>query len=123
MSPMGLIKSFVATSAIAKRRIIALGAADGEVVQATSDAGLIGVSGIRGAKIGETVDVYLSDVHPITFGGLVTSGDFVTADAEGRAIKADPAPGETLFVIGRALETGPENAIGNVLIHPQQITG
>lgn len=123
MTPLGLVKNFTAETAVAKRRIVSFGTAEGNVIQSTSPAGVLGVSGIRGATVGERLDVYLSDIQPVEFGANVTAGDYVTADANGRAIKAAPGAGVTMFVVGRAMESGGVNAIGNVLIQPQQITG
>lgn len=120
---LGLVKSFGATTEIAKRRILAFGASEGEVVVATGPNGLLGVSGIRGAAAGETIDVYLSAPQDVEFGAAIGYGQYVTAGADGRAVPAVPAVGETIEVIGKSLEDGPVNAVCKVLIAPQQITG
>lgn len=123
MNVLGLVKNFTAETAIAKRRIVSFGASEGQVIQSTSDAGVLGVSGIRGAEAGARVDVYLSDIQDVDYGALVTAGNYVTADANGKAIPAAPAAGVQMQVVGRAMEAGPAGAVGKVLIQPQQITG
>lgn len=117
-TPMGLVKAFTAETAIAKRRIVSFGSDDGAVIQSTSDAGVLGVSGIRGAEAGAHVDVYLSDIQDVEFGAAISSGQYVTADADG---KGTPASGAGTHVVGRALESGGAGAICKVLIQPQQI--
>ena len=79
---------------------MSFGASEGQVIQSTSDAGVLGVSGIRGAEAGARVDVYLSDIQDIECGALVTAGDYVTADAEGKAIPAAPAADAQMQVVG-----------------------
>ena len=124
MNALGLVKNFIPSGAIAKRRIVAMAAAEGVVAQANSDERLLGVSGIRGASATDTrVDVYLSEIQDVEYGELIAFGDFLTAGADDRAVKAEPGAGVTMHVIGRAMESGPENSIGKVLIQPQQITG
>jgi hypothetical protein len=122
-TPLGLVKSFTAETAIAKRRIVSFGTQDGHVVQSTSDTGILGVSGIRGAEAGGPVDVYLSEMQGVECGANVNAGDYITADADGKAIPAAPAEGEQMQVVGRAMESGPLGAILTILIQPQQITG
>ena len=123
MNPLGLVKNFTAETAIPKRRIVAFGAVDGFAALAVAAPGVMGVSGIRGADVGGRVDIYLSDFHDVEFGGAVANGDYVTADADGRAIKAAPGAGLTMDVVGRAFATGPAGSIGSILVQPQQITG
>lgn len=124
MSVLGMVKTFTATSLVEKRRIVAFGAASGLAQQALPGANLLGVSGVRGAQPGTPLDVYLSDVHGVECGGALEAGDYVTADAQGRAIKAEPAVGATMQVIGRTLDgCDAAGAICDILIQPQQITG
>lgn len=123
MSPLGLVKTFIAETLVNKRRIVAFGANDGQVKQAVSDADTFGVSGVRGAEIGQGLDVYLSGVHSLECGAPVVTGQFLAADVDGRAIPAAPAAGVQMLVIGRALQSGGVGAQCDVLIQPQQITG
>ncbi|MEP3298557.1 MAG: hypothetical protein ABJO27_19145 [Pseudoruegeria sp.] len=123
MTPMGLIKNYTAETLVNKKRIVSFGTSEGLVAQSVSDAGMFGVSGIRGAQAGERLDVYLSDEQTVEYGGPINYGNYVTADVDGRAIVAAPAVGVQMFVIGRALETGGVDVFGKILIQPQQITG
>lgn len=120
---IGMVKSFTADAEVVKRRIVAFGGQDYHTVTATGPTNLLGVSGIRGAKPGEVLDVYMSDTQDLEYGELISFGDYVTAGPDGRAVVASPAADVTMEVIGRAMETGPEGAICKVLICPMQITG
>jgi hypothetical protein len=123
MNALGLVKSFTAETEIAKRRIVSFGNEEGHVIQSNSPDGVLGVSGIRGATAGDRVDVYLSEMHPLECGAAVVVGNYITADADGKAIPAAPAEGEQMQVVGRAMESGVAGAILTMLIQPQQITG
>ena len=123
MTPLGRIKNFTADTAIGKRRIVKFGASEGRVAQADGAAGLLGVSGVRGADAGARIDVYLSDIQPVELGGAVAYGDWLTSDANGKAIVAAPAEGVTMEVIGRAMAAAGAGAIIDADIAPQQITG
>lgn len=110
-----LILPFTASAAIIGRRILKHGAADGTAVQATaSTEAFIGVSDAMGAPAGGVCDVHLDGPVPIEFGGPVTRGDKLTADAQGRAILANPAAGATAEIIGRALVSGVQGDFGDV---------
>ena len=123
MNAMGLVKSFTAETEVTKRRIVSFGTEDRHVIQSTSQAGILGVSGIRGAAAGGSVDVYLSEIQGVECGAAVSAGDYITADAEGKAIPAVPAAGTRMQVVGRAMESGGAGAILAMLIQPQQISG
>lgn len=123
MTNFGLVKNFTTETLVNKRRIVAFGASSGLVKQAIGDADTFGVSGVRGAQSGERLDVYLDGVRSVECAVVVTAGQFVTADADGRAIPAAPAAGVQMLVIGRALESGGVGAQLDILIQPQQITG
>lgn len=113
--PRTLILPFTATAAIAGRRILKHGAADGAAVQATAATeAFIGVSDPMGAPAGGVCDVHLDGPTEIEFGGPVTRGDKLTADAEGRAILANPAAGATAEIVGRALVSGVLGDFGRV---------
>lgn len=113
-----LTKTFSASAAIAPYRAVKLGASDGVATQAAavSDA-IIGVSNILGADAaGDAVDVVLAGIAEIEFGGTVTRGAFVTADADGKAVAAAPAAGTNNSIIGRAAVSGVDGDIGSVII-------
>ncbi|EHN77499.1 hypothetical protein SMCF_2974, partial [Streptomyces coelicoflavus ZG0656] len=42
----------------------------------------------------------------VEYGGPVTRGARLTSDAEGRAVAAAPAAGQTVEIIGRAMVSG-----------------
>ncbi|MFA5825837.1 MAG: capsid cement protein [Gallionellaceae bacterium] len=89
MSNPILIKSGKAEGAIAAHRIVKFGAADGGVLQASAatDA-MFGVSAELSALTGERCDVIKLGDADVEYGGAVTRGDELTADADGKAITA-----------------------------------
>lgn len=125
MNNPGLTKTLKAGAAITKNRIVKFGADDNHVIQgaAATDA-LIGVADRLGAAAAEDqVDVHLSGVVEVEFGGTVTRGGLLTSDANGKAVAAAPAPGVNNAVIGRAVVSGVAGDIGSVLLAPSQIQG
>lgn len=124
MANPGLIKTFTAETAVAPYRAVKHGTADTNVVQgAASTDALIGVSGQLGVDAGKRVDVTLSDTAEIEFGGAVTRGDWLTSDANGKAITAAPAAGVNTNVLGRAMVSGVAGDIGDILLAPGRIQG
>lgn len=122
MSTPGLIKAHKAAGAVAPRRLVALNAS-GNVVQASATAdAIIGVSEL-GADAGKTCDVIHSHIADIEFGGAVNPGDFVTADAEGKAVAAAPAAGVNARVGGIAILDAVAGDIRPVLLNLTQIQG
>ena len=119
-----LAKNFVAEAAIAAYRIVKLGAADGQVLQAAAvgDA-LMGVQNEVNPAINERTDIIVSGIAEVHYGGAVTRGDWLTTDANGKAIAAAPGAGVNNNVIGRALVSGVLDDIGQVLIAPGRIQG
>jgi hypothetical protein len=84
-----LTKSFAADAEITPYRIVAIGAADGSVKQATASTdALIGVTDSLGSNSANRVDVILMGVANVEYGGNVTRGDDLTADSNGKAVKA-----------------------------------
>jgi hypothetical protein len=82
-----LTKTYAAGGVIAGYRIVNL-SADGTVVQsdAATDA-LWGVADMNGAVAsGDPVDVHLLGLAEVQYGGTITCGDKLTADADGKAI-------------------------------------
>lgn len=119
-----LTKARVADGAITKHRIVKPGSDDDSVAQAAAatDA-LIGVATELAATDAERVDITLMGVVEIEYGGNVTRGALLTADADGKAIAAAPATGANMSVIGRAMVSGVDGDIGSVQIAPGQIQG
>lgn len=113
MARRGLITAFLAGSVIAAHRIVKHGDEDGTVVQASAATdGVFGVSDIGEDAEGEHTDIIMSDSAEVEYGGAVTRGDLLTADAEGKAVKA--AAGNRS--IGVALVSGVAGDIGEVMI-------
>lgn len=121
----GLIKSLEATAAIAKRRFVIFGAADGTGVPAAGSAAYIrGVSSELDTAIGERASVLMTgNVADIEYGGNVTRGDPLTSDALGRAVLAAPAAGANAFIGGYAEVSGVLGDIGSVDVLPGRIQG
>jgi len=125
MNNPDLIKAFKAGAAIAAYRIVKFGDDDDHVIQAAAATDTqIGVTGKLGADAAEDViDITLTGAAKVEYGGSVTRGALLTADANGKAVAAAPAAGVNNAVIGRALKSGSSGDIGSVLLAPSQIQG
>lgn len=121
----GLIKSLEATTAITKRRLVKLGAADGAGVPAVDGAAYIaGVSDELDTAVGERCSVLMVGcIADVEYGGAVTRGDPLTADAQGRAVAAAPAGGANAFIVGYAEVSGVLGDVGSVFVNPGRIQG
>lgn len=109
------VKGFAPGAAITKCRIVKVGAADEVMIQATADVGC-GIANEQGAlATDDTVDVVLSGIAKVEYGGTVTRGAYLTSDANGKAVVADTEGQE---VIARALAAGVVGDIVGVLITP-----
>lgn len=125
MRNQGLVKTFNTGAAVARSRIVKFGADERTVVvgAAATDA-LIGVSDdVAAPATGEVVDVVLSGVATVEYGGNVTVGALLTSDATGRAVVAAPAAGSNNRVIGVAMVAGVVGDLGAVLLSPASIQG
>lgn len=120
-----IIKTFIAVGAIAHHRLVKFGAADGLVTQGAAVTDLIiGVSDCPGGVAdGERVDVVLSGITEVEFGGTVARGALFASDASGKAVAAAPATGVNNNVGGRALSTCASGDIQPALIAPATIQG
>lgn len=124
MANPGLMKPYVAGAAITKFRIVVFGAADGVVIQAAASTDkLIGVAEAFGAATGERIDIVRTGLADVEYGGGVTRGDLLTADANGKAITAAPAAAANAQIIGRAEVSGVAGDIGSVLIGAGTVQG
>ena len=84
-----LTKNYNAEAAIAPYRICKFGSADGNAEQAAAAADAsFGVSDELGAAIGERCDIHIAGMPDVEYGGVVTRGGQVTADADGKAVAA-----------------------------------
>lgn len=120
MANPGLIKAFNAAAVIAAFRICKPSGTGNDVVQAAAATDLsIGVTGEVGAKaIGDTVDLVMTGLVDVQYGGNVSRGQELTSDADGKAVAAAPAQGVNNRVIGIAVVAGAADDIGKMLIAP-----
>jgi hypothetical protein len=116
-------KGFVAGAAIAAKRIVKFGAADNAAIQAAAatDA-LMGVSDLA-ASTGEHVTVVMGGIAIVEYGGPVTRGGLLTADANGKAVAAAPSAGSNNRTIGVAMVSGVSGDLGSVLLQPGSVQG
>lgn len=116
----GLTKSLTATTAIPARTLVKFGAADGAGVPAVSAAAFIyGVAGDIDTAIGERASVHsVGNIADVIYGGAVTRGDALTADANGKAIATTTASD---YYVGFAEVSGVANDIGSVIVSPGRI--
>ena len=124
MSNIELAKGFKAQAAIPAFTLVALGAADGQVVAAAAVTDkIIGVTTDVAPAINERCDVILTGIADVLYGGAVTRGDLLTSDASGRAVTAAPGAGTNNRIIGVAVLSGVLNDIGQVLISQGMMQG
>lgn len=107
------IKSYRATGAIAKHRIVQAGAsADATITQAAAAMNpIMGVHGSLPAVANDVTDVVCGGYATVEYGGTVTRGAPLTSDAQGRAIVATTA-GQRL--VGFAVLAGVVGDLGTV---------
>lgn len=118
------LKNFKAGVAVPRHRICKFGGDDATAVLATAAGDLsIGVSAEIDAAIGEPCDVAIMGLVPLTYGGVVARGDFLTSDAQGRGVVAAPGAGVTVTVVGQALVAGVLGDIGSVNLQPSRLRG
>lgn len=120
-----LNKTFIAGAPVAPFRLVKHGATDNHAIQAATAAdAAFGISGLIGADAtGDRFDVVMGGIAEIEYGGTVTRGDWLTADAAGKAVTAAPATGANNSVIGRAMKSGVAGDIGSVFIAPGSLQG
>lgn len=124
MTNQVLAKTYTAGGAISAFRIVKLGSNDGEVVQAAAATDLlIGVCAELAPASGERVDVHKIGIARVEFGGTVTRGNPVTADASGKAVAAAPAAGSNVRIIGFAEVSAVAGDIADVLLAPGVMQG
>lgn len=96
-------------------RLVCHGEAAGSVKQATAATDkLLGVSTRVTTNATEHTDVVRSGLALVTYGGTVKRGDPLTADAQGRAVKASSGN----IIIGFAEEDGDADEVGGVFLMP-----
>lgn len=119
-----LVKSYTAGAAVAAYRIVKFGSADGEVIQgAAATDSLIGVSGELAAASGARIDINQGGMPDVEFGGSVTRGGPVTADADGKAVAAAPSAGSNARIIGFAVNSAASGDIAPIVFAPGVMQG
>ena len=119
-----LIKSYAAAADTLGKRIAAFAIAEGQVAAAASDTDKIfGVVDEYGAKAGSPLDVVECGEAAVEAGGDIDAGEFVTADAQGRAVVAAPGAGETVRCAGIATRDAVEGDIFDIIVLPVPLTG
>lgn len=114
----------VAQGAIAAFRIVKPGTADRTLVQAAASTdALIGVMESVAPAAGERCDAVRVGVARLEYGGTVAAGDPITADANGRGIKAAPAAGSNVRIVGFAEVAAVSGDIADVLLAPGVMQG
>lgn len=121
----GLVTAHIASGAIAKYRIVKFGASDDQVAQASAATDLtLGITTDLDAADGDRVDVVRNGLTPVEYGGNVTRGQDLTADANGKAIAITlPAQAAKVQSIGKAEVSGAAGDIGSVFVAPTTIYG
>ena len=120
----GLIKNYRAGAAIGARLFVKPGATDVDALQAGAETdAIIGVSIELPAAAGERLDVAMSDIADITYGGPVVRGDPLTSDAQGRAIKAVKVAGTMVRIGGFALVSAVLGDVGPARVAPGLLPG
>lgn len=122
---IGLVKTFFAGAAIQPARLVKFDADDRTVIQGTAGADAVfGVSdAISAAATGERVDVVMSGIAPVVYGGTVTRGQLLMSDSTGRAITATAAAGTNVRYAGVAMVSGVVGDIGDISLSPGSFQG
>jgi hypothetical protein len=118
----GIVKNYQQEGTAYSYRIAKFGSADEKIAQAAANSDkLVGVYGrVVGADTGRS-DVIHSGIAEVEYGGAVTRGDFLTADANGKAVTVNFTAGSVIYIIGIAQVSGVSGDIGGVLIAPGQL--
>jgi len=121
----GLEKSVKCTAALATAYLIAkFGADDDTLSQATaSTEEIVGVFQHTTSAVGDEVRVMLDGISRVVLGGTVARGNYLTSDANGKAVAAAPGAGVNAYVIGQALASGVAGDIIPVHIEKTRIQG
>ena len=119
-----LTKPFTAGATINPGRFIKFDTVDDRtVIQGAAAADLvIGVSDTMTitstVATGERLDVILSGIAPIVYGGTVTRGQLLISDSSGRAITATATAGSNVRTAGVAMVSGVVGDVGAILLSP-----
>lgn len=124
MAKPGFTKNYTADEVIPARRIVKFGTTDHHVALCTAATDLsVGVSELGCTAANDRVDIIRDDLVLIEYGGTVTRGQPLTADATGRAVVAAPAAGSNVRIIGFAEISGVVGDIGECFLSPGIMQG
>lgn len=118
-------KKFKCTAAFATAfLIVKFGADDDTVSQATAVTEVYeGIAQHSTVSANDEIAVMVEGISRVVAGGTITRGDYLTSDANGKAVTAAPAAGINNNIIGIAQKSGVVNDIITVRIAPQRIQG
>ncbi|MBW4484894.1 MAG: DUF2190 family protein [Tildeniella torsiva UHER 1998/13D] len=120
----GLIKAYNAGGAIGARLFVKPHSTAGQVVVAAAATDkIIGATTEIASASGDRVDVALTGIAEIIYGGTVAAGDLVTSDSAGKAVVAAPSAGVNNRIGGVALTAGVSGDYGSVLLQPGSLQG
>lgn len=121
-----LILNFEQESAVDQYSIVKHGTNDNTVVKGAANTDkLFGIAGDYSAnEAGKRIDITVLGSAEVEYGGIISRGDFVTADSDGHAVKITDTMLESGSVnaIGMALAGGVEGDILPVFVLPQKIS-
>jgi len=120
-----IIKSYKAAATIAGFVIAKWSAPTTATTVATAAAAtdpLVGIVESQGAASGGMADVVLGGLGEIQLGGTVAAGDPLTSDANGKAVKCNPAAGTKAAYVAFALAPGVSGDIIPVRVQPGFLT-
>lgn len=116
----GTVKTVKCTASVTAAFTIAKPGADDDTYSLSSAAtdALLGIFQHTTSAANAAVELMISGVSPVVYGGAVTRGDPLTSDGSGKAVKA--TLGQS--VIGYATVSGVLNDIGFCIISPQTLS-
>lgn len=111
-------KTFIAESTIPAHRFVTFANAENRVkpTESSSDV-VVGVSDDVDVNPENTADIHLSGCKRVQFGESVKQGDYITASADGKAVKA----AENDTVVGVALENADTDEYANFVFRYGQV--
>ncbi|MBS3796680.1 hypothetical protein [Pseudoalteromonas sp. BDTF-M6] len=125
MALPGFIRNFIAAGAIAANRLVSVSAAnDFEVNQANGATAVFAGVTEQGTDNNNRVDVVMTQIAPVEFGGDLVAGMWVVADADGKAVEFDPANfvgASEVHVAGWVMEDGDAGTIGDIFLNPHLV--
>ncbi|WP_417691541.1 hypothetical protein [Roseibium sp.] len=115
------IRSYEASADILPFRLVAFSdaASSAKVAQGASETSLLmGVSDKMGGDAGQMTDVVRAGLASVELGEAVSAGDPLTSDANGMAVEAVAAAGETVRFVGFADQPGIAGDIIDFFVAP-----